>query len=283
LGLLVTMMGCVMARLLFLRKDVPPPGFVLAGMGFAGAMVGVTLLLAGNIVSLSAFQFQLANLLLYEGMMLAALLGVGGFLLPRFFGKASRENLPESVAPPPGWRGPAMAALLCGFLLLGTFFLEAAGWMRWGRVIRFLVAGVYLARGVPFLKRAAVGSSLGFAVRVALVSILLGLLGVAIFPQFRVGTDHLIYISGFGLVTLAVSSRVILGHSGNIQLAMQRSRPMQWIVWLLVLAALTRATADYVPSTMLSHHIYAASLWVIVAVIWGAWLLPKIGQVDEDD
>jgi hypothetical protein len=209
-------------------------------------------------------------------------MGVGGFLLPRFFGWSSRENLPESKRAPAGWWGPATAALVCGVLLFGTIWMEAGGWIRWGRVVRFVLVGAYLGWAVPFWRRSKGGSSLGFAVRVALVSLLLGLVGVAIFPQFRVGTDHLIYVSGFGLLTLAVSSRVILGHSGNIEVAGRgRVRPVQWIVWLLVVAALTRATADYVPSTMVSHHIYAALLWVAAAAVWGGWLLPKIGQVDR--
>jgi uncharacterized protein involved in response to NO len=42
----------------------------------------------------------------------------------------------------------------------------------------------------------------------------------------------------------------------------------RWVVWLVIVAAATRATADLVPSTRISHLIYAALTLAAVFVLW---------------
>jgi hypothetical protein len=51
----------------------------------------------------------------------------------------------------------------------------------------------------------------------------------------------------------------------------------------LPLAATTRATPAWVPSTMVSHHIYASWTWGILAVLWLLWHRKRFGKRDEED
>jgi uncharacterized protein involved in response to NO len=41
------------------------------------------------------------------------------------------------------------------------------------------------------------------------------------------------------------------------------------VVWLVILAAATRATADLVPSTRVSHLVYAS---IMLAWVWVVWI-----------
>ena len=51
---------------------------------------------------------------------------------------------------------------------------------------------------------------------------------------------------------------------------------MQWVVWIVLLAAATRASADPLPHIAVSHHVYAAALWMIAVGVWAGWVLPKL-------
>ena len=85
------------------RNDLPPPGFVLLPLAFGCAAAGAILSLVGIDPEASAPWMTLQRLLLYQGFVLLPILGVGAFILPRFFGAASRHEFPESTSPPPGW------------------------------------------------------------------------------------------------------------------------------------------------------------------------------------
>jgi uncharacterized protein involved in response to NO len=115
-----------------------------------------------------------------------------------------------------------------------------------------------------------------FSLRVAVVMIFVGLLATGIFPVYQKGFDHLMFIGGFGLVVLSVASRVVLGHADRIDLATGKSTPMRWVVWMLLVAAATRATADPLPHIAVSHHWYAAMLWWASAITWGLWTFPRL-------
>jgi len=72
------------------RKDLPPPGFVLAGLGFLCAAGGAVLaVLHCYFEDTEGSRVFLQRLCSYQGFVLLPLLGVGPFLLPRFFGQAS--------------------------------------------------------------------------------------------------------------------------------------------------------------------------------------------------
>ncbi len=274
--LLVSFVSSMTARFCLLRRELPPPGFVLAGWGLACALTGVVMLRAEAAFPSTQIYHRIATLLLYQGFILLPVLGVGSFLFRRFLGLEERpdEEL-ETSRPPASWQFRAGKAMVCGILVTGTFLLEARGLVLEARLARGLLVAVYLLSEVPLFRKTGKGGTAAFSLRFAVLMIVTGVGGAAFFPLQQKGWDHLMYVSGFGLLIFTVASRVLLGHSGNIALAVSKSRPLRWIVWLLFIGATTRASADFLPRIMVSHHIYAAICWVAAAVIWAIWLFPR--------
>jgi uncharacterized protein involved in response to NO len=114
----------------------------------------------------------------------------------------------------------------------------------------------------------------------------LGLLGLVLPAPFyaqHVSIEHLLYIGGFGLLILVVASRVLFGHSGDLEGFFLRSRWVRLWVFLAVVTAATRATPAWAPSTTISHHTYAASTWGILALLWLIWHRRRFLQRDEKE
>ena len=139
-----------------------------------------------------------------------------------------------------------------------------------------LVLGVWFAVETPVFRRAKISSTSGSVVRLSIAAMLAGWTAAALWPAARVGCLHLVFAAGFGLVTLAVGTRVALGHAGRHDLLVGRMRWLQWAAGLVMLAAATRMSADFLPPQRISHHIYAAWTWTLATWIWfaalGKWL-----------
>jgi uncharacterized protein involved in response to NO len=209
-----------------------------------------------------------ARLWLYQGTLILPLMGVGPYLLPRFFGRPSGHSFDDSPSPPPGWWPRVFVALAGGGALVATFGMEVAGrpvlayWLRAG-----LIAG-WFTWEVPVFRRAVRATTPGTAVRWAVASMVAGCVGAALWPVLRVANLHLVFVSGIGLVTLAVATRVTLGHAGRHDLLGGRIVWLRWVIGLAVLAATTRASADFLPRIMVSHHVYAAWTWLVLSGWW---------------
>lgn len=99
----------------------------------------------------------------------------------------------------------------------------------------------------------------------------LGVFTPALAYSRHVTLEHLLFIGGFGLLCLIVASRVLFGHSGSLPEFARKSRTARTIVTLVVIAAFTRASAEFWPKIIVSHHLYAAGLWAIATLIWLFW------------
>ena len=99
----------------------------------------------------------------------------------------------------------------------------------------------------------------------------------------HVSIEHLLYVGGFGMLMLVVGSRVLFGHSGDLEGFFVTSKWVRFLVFLGVLAATTRATPAWVPSTTVSHHIYAAWTWGLLCVFWLAWHRRRFVKRDEEE
>ena len=270
---------CGMLAVLFLgmagrwisgNKDTPPPGFVLGFAGILGAAVSAFLLSRGG---LSLMQTQWAKLWLHQGFLLLPLMGVGPYLLPRFFGMSSTHSFDDSPTPPTGWWRKAAMAAIAGLLVIASFALEVSGMALAGHLLRAGVILVWFALETPLLHRAKTSTTPGTAARWALGGLIAGCVVAAFWPLARVGGLHLFFASGLSLITLAVGTRVILGHAGRHDLLSGKIVWLRWVIGLLVLAAATRLTSDFLPAVRVSHYIYAAWSWALGGVIWLAMLV----------
>lgn len=265
------------------RRDTPPPGFVLVALGMACGLAGTLLLILTALpeTGLHPAAHTLGRLLLYQGFLLLPIMGIGAFLLPRFFGLPNRHDFPESLRLPPGWLRRAGFAGACGAVVLVSFGFEAAGWFRTGYGLRAAAVLAYFFREVPVHQARFSRGSLAFALRLALFSIPLGYAAMAFAPVWQGALIHIVFVTGFSLLTFTVASRVILGHSGQSELFVRRLVPVLALTVLLTAAMLTRVTADWMQDLRLSHYAYAALAWAAGVVVWAVAILPSVRRPDE--
>jgi uncharacterized protein involved in response to NO len=267
-----------------MRQDTPPPGFVLAGLGLLCALVGTVFLLVPQVAPTlaSPWRMAMARLLLFQGFLVLPVMGIGAFLLPRFFQQRSRHAFPESYLAPSGWWARAALALVCGAAVLVGFGLEAAGHVRWGAGLRALAIAGYFLSEIPLFRNTAGGGTLALGVRLALVCLPVGYALMAVWPERTSSWLHVVFISGLSLLTLVVATRVVLGHSGQSGLFAAPLKSVRVLCALMVLAMITRVSADWMPDLRMSHYAYAAAAWMAGVIVWAIAVLPAVRKPDEE-
>lgn len=280
---LLTVFAVLMGIRIRQRQDMPPPGFVLIALAFACVAGGAILSLQLNPDEPVVFQVNLQHLLSYQGFVLLPILGVGAYIIPRFFDLPNQQDFPESRTPPPGWMSGALAAGTAGGLVVASFFIEAAGWYRTGAGIRLIAAATYLLREIPLHRAPGPSNTLAAWLKTAFVLLLAGFLAVLLFPDRRIALLHLTLVGGFAIVTMSVATRVVFGHSGNRALLGGRNRWLHVATGLMLFAMLTRISGDFFPKIMASHYNYGAVLWISGALVWAAYVLPKVLIPDHDE
>ena len=259
-------------RVIFFRKEWPPPAMLLAATGLVCGITGTILWLNPAWVARPEIQ-RLAGLLLYQGLLLGPVMGVGIFLFPRLLGGEFGEDATL--------RRMALAAVA----LLASFAVEIWIHPTAGQILRamafvFALAHVRWRRG----KDAASPGTLANALRFCCLPLaLIGLIAPVFSPLQHIALDHLLFISGFGLLCLIAGSRVLFGHSGSLALFATKSWIARGIVFATVLAALTRSSANFMPKIMISHYEYAAWSWVAGAALWAIWHAPRFFKKDRSD
>lgn len=269
-AMLLALLAGMMRRVIFGRRDTPPPGLILVVAGVLGAAISAGFLALNR--NPSPVQWQWARLWLFQGFLLLPLMGIGPYVLPRFFGMPSSHSFDDSPAPPQGWWRRFAMAGIAGILVVVSFTLEVYGKTMAGQMLRAMVIVMWFAIESPVLRRGVISSTPGNSVRWAITSLAAGFACAAFWPQQRVGSLHLFFVSGMGLITLTVGSRVILGHAGRHDLLGRKVLWLRWLTGLAILASTTRMSADFLPAIRVSHHIYAAWTWGIVSVLWLAAL-----------
>lgn len=263
-------------RLLGERRDTPPPGFALA---FVAVLLGTSTLFAwaagwGN---LSPELNRFLRLTGYQGFLLLPILGVGSYLFARFF---------QVPGKPPAFakakhRGPVVWA--AAVLVLLSFVVEAWLSVRWGNALRL---GAFILWGwgaLPGIWTVRAPGTRPWALRFGLVLMGSAFLCRAIWPMPAFAFEHLLFLGGFSQIMLLTGERVILGHCDDASKIPPKSKAWRWIVWLMVLTAATRASADLMPTTRVSHHIYAAITLILILGIWAALHGKRIGRTSPED
>tara|TARA_R110002096_G_scaffold304275_7_gene499244 strand:+ start:2827 stop:3999 length:1173 start_codon:yes stop_codon:yes gene_type:complete len=256
-GTFICFMVMLGYRVIGEKRDRPPAALVAPFINLA-VVSAVLLCWAYGVKSQSpAFQ-ALFRLQVYQGFLLLPMLGVGSFFFPKFFDTApigtpkSRARVLSLVVP----------------LIFGSFILEACGWIRLGNALRLGAVCYWAYRLLPMIWKGKAPGTRSWALRLALIMIATGFFCRIIWPYQLFAFEHLLFLGGFSQIMLLVADRVVVGHSEGHETTPARSLRWRWIVWIMVLTAATRATADLVPSTRVSHHIYAAVMLVVILILW---------------
>jgi len=282
LSLLLLFITLMLLRVRY-RQDTPPPGFALVALAFLCVLAGAILsLFEPRMEESGAYWISLQRRLSYQGFVLLPILGIGPFLLPRFFGLSSPHDFAEALKPSGEWKKKAALALVVGLLIVGSFFIESGGAIRAAHTVRFASIFVYLLLEFPFSRAPGFTNALGASLRIAFAALVSGFVLIALFPQFRVGLLHLTLIGGFAVITLTVATRVLFGHSGNLEKLKDKNRWLLVAVGLMLFAMATRISGDFWPKIMASHYIYGALLWIAGVLLWSAYALPKVLQIESE-
>lgn len=273
--LLGSLMLCLVLRVLRFRKEAPPPQMLLALTGLSCGLAGALMLVLSSTM-LDVQRLRLANLLLYQGLLLPPVLGIGSFVFPRMLGGDFGD--PKTAMQS---RVKLIRSIVAAMLLISSFFMEAHGQITIGYLLRAGVAATYLLLEVRW--KPSQGGSLTTGLFWALGLGGLGMLLVPTNPLQHVSIEHLLYIGGFGLLMLVVGSRVLFGHSGDLEGFFVKSKGVRFLIFLGVLTATTRATPAWVPSTTVSHHIYAAWTWGVLICLWLIWHRRRFVKRDEEE
>ncbi|HEX5177132.1 MAG TPA: NnrS family protein [Chthoniobacteraceae bacterium] len=264
------------------RTDLPPPTFALVAFAFVNAIAATILLIAGAIGSGSPRCTQLGMLLLYQGFVLYLVLGIGGFLLPRFLVLPAKPELPETREITAQWGRRALFALAIGLVLLASFVVEVFTIApRMAALMRFLAAATFLASEIPLHRSAARRVTLTRALRLALILLVLGLFFPVLWPWQRVAGLHLVFIGGFTLVAFTVATRVVLGHTGQGHLVAEPLRFLRATTALLLIGAAFRISGDFFMESRGPLLNAASYAWIAAALVWSWRVLRRVRVPDE--
>ena len=277
-ALLALLMGALLVRVARFRREAPPPQMLLALTGLLCGLAGAVMWLRPEWTAAEP-SWRLAGLLVHQGFLLLPVLGIGSFLFPRMLG--GDFGVPES---PTARHRSLVRAAVTAALVVGSFFMEAWGRNMEGHLLRAGSAAVWILMEIRWRRREGEPprGTLTRGLFWSLGTGMAGLAAIAWAAPWRVGLAHLLYIGTFGLLMLIVGSRVLFGHSGELEGFARRG----WIPRLLVaggfIAATTRASAEIWPRITVSHHLYAAWLWALTACLWLAWHRARFFRRDPE-
>ena len=264
------------------RQDTPPPGFVLVGLAFICVLAGAVIaIFEPRMEDAAAYWIPLQKRLSYQGFVLLPILGIGPFILPRFFGLPNQHAFPETLTPSATWTRKAAFAFGSGALIIVSFFVESGGHVRLAYGLRFAATLVYLLFEFPLRFAPKITNALGIALRIAFAALVSGFMFIAVYPAYRVGLLHLTLVGGFAVITFTVATRVLFGHSGNLEKLKLKNRWLLVAFGLMLFGMATRISGDFWPKIMFSHYSYGALVWVVGVAVWAFFALPKVLQTDE--
>jgi uncharacterized protein involved in response to NO len=256
-----------LARRVRLGGAAPPEEFLLVGLGVLLGIAGGALqaLAAAGVLAEPAPRFGLR--LVSRGMMPALVLGLGGLLVPTF--AMMKDPLAIAGVARAGQRGPRRAFVLAiGALLVGALALEAAGRPQAGAWTR-AAAGLASTMLAWKLWRAPGRKvTLSWALWAAGWCVALGLLAAAALPTYEITAWHVVFVGGYGLLTLAIATRVVVSHGGHEMHEEGRVLGAA-AVGAVGLALALRIAGDGASPAALSLDGLAALAW---AFAWGVWL-----------
>jgi uncharacterized protein involved in response to NO len=224
----------------------------------------------------------LSRQLLYHGFVLLCLLGAGGFLLPRFLGTGIRRPSSDHEGSPRRWKRSAVVVLLTGFGIAASYGLDLIDRNAIGAGVRVALVVGYLVWEIPVERIRLSIRGVDWILILGLISIPVGILASGLDQPHRIAFSHIEMACGFGLVTLGIASRVVLGHSGNRHL-LKRFHPGCTIAALfMVFGAASRIVGELIPELMMNHYIYGAICWAGGGILWGASVLINIARPDSE-
>ncbi|MNK94027.1 NnrS protein [compost metagenome] len=208
-----------------------------------------------------------------QAYILCLVLGVGSRLIPALLGFAplptEANNRKQQVG----------IFVVLAVLFLLSFVIEALGAFLPAQVLRSVVITFMAVRfwNLHTFPQRKVYQS--WWIWVAAYFVVLGHWGIVFFPSARIHLLHLILVSGLGLMTLMIASRVTLSHGKHDMGIEKNSKALFLGAFLMCAAGATRASAGITAHIYQSHLLYASYLWIGGLIVWGWIFLPKLFKI----
>jgi uncharacterized protein involved in response to NO len=256
------------ARRMLARRNDPPEEVVFVGTGLALGLAGTLIQLAASAGWLVEPAPRLGLRLLSLGMVLSLVLGFGAFLVPVFLEIRDPLAIPRLARPHErGARRVLYAALATS--LVASFIADAWGVHAVAAWTRALVAAVLLGWVWKIGRRPGRRTVPAHAMWAAGWFVGIGLLAAALAPAHEIAALHLTLIGGFGVLTMAIATRVVVthgGHSPNAEAGvLTPSRAA-----LLAVALATRVAAEAAGASAPWWLAASGTAWVVA---WMGWIV----------
>lgn len=252
----------------------PPVEFSLVAFGIALGAAGAILIGGSALGLLAEPSPRLGIRLVWMGMILSAVLGVGGLLVPTF--SSMREPLEIPGIARPHERKPRRILYgLVAALLLASLALEASGRPALGAILRAGTAGAVLLLVWKLVRLPGRADLLSYAIWGAGWMIFAGLWLTALLPSRPLLGAHFVLIGGFGLLTAGIGTRVVVRH-GGFPLAEEGAVLRNAVAWLLGAALLCRASGEIWFAARPALLAASALAWITAWTVWAAGAFPRV-------
>ncbi len=269
------------------RGQNPPDSFLFVAAALALGTASLLTLVLAQWIELPFVMYVFARIFFLKGLILLLVLGVGFRLLPAFLGmrQAHKIQLVTEVNGQQHFKAQTLLvttehvmillSVVAGFVCesemltrIGSVLIGAALWWSGFRVFHI--------HRMPERK-----DRFSLMIWFSILALMLTPALVLAFPEQSVHLWHLAFIGGFGLMTIMVSIRVSVSHSGVAQAQEEEKRSyLPWMGACIIVAALTRISVSWWPQTQTSHYVYASMLWITMLAMW-FWNVLRYSVVAE--
>ncbi len=252
------------------RILVLPPTFMFIPLAFIQAAIGSIVILLCDYSIISPFYYQVGKNMIVLNTFLLLIMGIAGFLAPRLMGHVSYFN--KKII----W---LHILVMAGFAMSVMF--DFLGQYQLSHLFRVMLVTLELLMTTKMSHKPQVTYTYVYLLWGALWMIVLGLWLSWIIYAYRIAFLHVVFIGGFSLLVIVVASRVVFTHSGFASLIEARRSFLWFVASLILLALVTRVSADFMPDAYFLHLAAASSVWLIAILIWLIQISSKLLYIPE--
>lgn len=274
LALAVTMIGFAVSRFLSATsRRRPPNSFVWIPASLLMGIAGSLMAGAYGVLGIEhAWLHGLGLLLVLQGLFVGFVLGVGGLAIPLM---TRGEAPPDGESTASDYR--ARAGHIAGVaVLVASFVIETRVSQQAGLLLRGLDVLVVLLLGARIWKAPSEPGWNRRLIWIAAWMLPAGYFLAAAFPEEHEAGLHVVFLGGFAMLALAVSTQVVLGHGGHREQMLGRPWQVPAMGGLIVAAMLARALVDFDRPHFFAWLGLAAALFLASTLVWALFLVPKM-------
>lgn len=250
----------------------PPNSFVWLPLSFLIALGGVAVIgFQRPFGDRMWWLHDLGKYLVTQGMLVGLIVGVGGMVIPL---------LTCGDAPPDGTASPRdlkikLAHGVAALVLVASFVLELRFSERAGLALRAVLVLGLLLLGAKIWRRPRAPGWHRWLVWLSAWFLPLGYALAAIAPEWKSAGMHVVFVGGFGLMTLAVSAHVSLAHGGREGAAKTNHWQVPLLGGSILVAIVFRVLLTLDPARTRLHMGIAAGAFILGTLFWLALVLPQ--------